>query len=158
MPDAHEHEYPVTKESRANLPVTDFRDPIPAGVKEEIRLKDYLDVILRRKWLVIGILFFTFVSTLIFSLAAEKQYEARGSLEVNQGTQKITKFEDVLTDKLRYEEFIATQTSLLKSDTLAALVIARLNLAAHPVITGKKEKPADKGLMDRLKIFLFSTK
>ncbi len=157
MSDAQEHDYPVTKESRANLPVADFRDPIPAGVKEEIHLKDYLDVILRRKWLVIGILFFTFISTLIFSLAAEKQYEARGSLEVNQGTQKITKFEDVLTDKLRYEEFIATQTSLLKSDTLAALVIARLDLAAHPVITGNKKEPADKGLTDRLKIFLKRT-
>ena len=110
--------------------------------------------LLRRKWLIIGILFFTFLSTLIFSLAAEKQYEATGSLEVNQGAQKITKFEDVVTDKLRFEEFVATQASLLKSDTLADLVINRLNLAEHPIIIGKKEKSGRIGLLDRVKTFI----
>jgi capsular exopolysaccharide synthesis family protein len=154
MTESQDFDYPIKHEGGSDLPAVDYREFIPDNTKEEIHLKDYLEVLLRRKWLIIGILFFTFLSTLIFSLAAEKQYEATGSLEVNQGAQKITKFEDVVTDKLRFEEFVATQASLLKSDTLAEKVIDKLNLADHPVILEKKEKSDNIGLLDHAKAFI----
>lgn len=151
MPDSQEFDYPTVHENDTKLPSVDFREIIPDNPSEEVHLKDYLEVILRKKWLVISILFFTFISTLIFSLAAEKQYEAWGSLEVNQVAQKITNFEDMVNDKLRFEEFVATQTSLLKSDNLANLVIDKLNLAEHPIIIEKQKKSTGNGLSNRIK-------
>jgi capsular exopolysaccharide synthesis family protein len=151
----HPDNFIMKAENGSNLPVTPYRDSIPNILEEEVNLKDYLEVILRRKWLVIGILFFTFVSTLIFSLAAEKQYQAEGSLEVNQETQRVTKFEDVVTEKLRGQEFISTQISLLTSDVLAFRTIKKLNLAEHPLMV-EKEEDSSQGLMFQVKSFIKS--
>ena len=140
-----------------NLPSKYYRDGIPENDGDEIHLRDYIEVVMRRKWLVISMLFFTFISTLIFSLTAEKYYKATGSLEVNQDSQKVTKFEDVVKETIRYDdEFVSTQISLLKSDSLSKRVIEAINLAEHPVITGDKDKKTDKGVAHRLKVWIKS--
>jgi polysaccharide biosynthesis transport protein len=65
-----------------NLPSTEFRDAIPEWEGEEIHLRDYLEVVIRRKWLIISILFLVFISALIYSLSATKIYKASVSIEV----------------------------------------------------------------------------
>ncbi|MCF8029078.1 MAG: GumC family protein, partial [Desulfobacteraceae bacterium] len=137
----------------AGLPSTEYREGIP-DTEEEIHLRDYIDVVLRRKWLVVGILFLVFVSTLIFSLAAEKRYSAAGTLEVSQEAQRVTKFEEVVEQRVRAEEFLNTQVSLLKSDALAERVIRSLDLAEHPVVKGDED--AKPGLAARFKGFVKS--
>jgi len=129
--------YPSTAGN--NLPSVDYRESLPDAFEEEINLRDYIEVMLRRKWVVIGFLFLTFVSVLIFSLAAEKQYLAVGTLEVSTETQKLTKFEDVVEDRMRSQEFVATQVSLLKSWTLAERVANALNLKENPVFAEKND-------------------
>ena len=116
-----------------NLPSSDFRESIPNGAEEEIDLRDYIEVILRRRWLVLGVLFFVFVSTLIFSLSAQKLYRATGTIEVNAEQQKVTKFEEVVNETLRSQELVATQVSLMKSNSIAERVISAMNLKEHPV-------------------------
>ncbi|MCD6388834.1 MAG: GumC family protein, partial [Desulfobulbaceae bacterium] len=152
MTEQQANSFPVKAENGSDLPATRYREPIPDIIEKEVNLRDYLEVILRRKWLVIGILFFTFVSTLIFSLVAEKQYEASGSIEISQESQKVTKFEDMVTERLRGQEFISTQTSLLTSDTLASRTIKKLNLAEHPLLV---EEPDD-GLIAQANAFIKS--
>jgi uncharacterized protein involved in exopolysaccharide biosynthesis len=116
-----------------NLPSSDFRESIPNGAEEEIDLRDYIEVILRRRWLVMGVLFFVFVSTLIFSLSAQKLYRATGTIEVNAEQQKVTKFEDVVNETLRSQEFVATQVSLMKSNSISERIISKMSLREHPV-------------------------
>jgi polysaccharide biosynthesis transport protein len=122
-----------------HLPSTELREPIPQVIEEEIHLRDYLDVIFRRKWLILGLLLMTFVSTLIFSLAAQKLYRAEGSLEMSMDSQRLTKFEDVMEQRVRAQEFVTTQVALLKSNTVAQRVIEYLNLKEHPLITSDND-------------------
>jgi polysaccharide biosynthesis transport protein len=136
-----------------HLPSTEFRAGIPNGFEEEINLRDYLEVILRRKWLVLGVLFMTFVSALIFSLAGQKLYRATGTLEVSMETQRITKFEDVVEQRLRAQEFITTQVALIKSNAVAERVIQSLHLKDHPLVAGDGGKGGGGGL-GRLKDFI----
>ncbi len=145
----------MKKASNIDFPTQDYRESLREGAEEEINLRDYIDVIFRRKWLIIGMLFLTFISTLIFSLAQEKLYLASGTIEVNPESQNVTKFEDVVTERLRTEEFVSTQVSLLKSNSIAERVINAINLRSHPVIVGdgEDEKP---GLLDGLKGFIKS--
>jgi polysaccharide biosynthesis transport protein len=141
------------------LPSTEFRESIPNGLEEEIDLRDYIEVILRRKWLVLGILFFIFMSTLIFSLSAKKLYRATGTIEVSTESQKVTKFEDVVSEGLRSQEFIATQVSLLKSNAVAERVIQATNLKDHPVIAGDDDKDESfsiEGIKTYIKTFIRS--
>jgi polysaccharide biosynthesis transport protein len=127
----------------SHLPSTDFRESIPNNIEEEIDLRDYIEVILRRKWLLLGVLFFIFMSTLIFSLSSKKLYRATGTIEVSTESQKVTKFEDVVSEGLRSQEFIATQVSLLKSTAVADRVIQAINLKDHPVIVGDDDDTND---------------
>lgn len=134
------------------LPSAEFREPVPEGAEEEVNLRDYLDVIFRRKWLVMAFLFLTFISTLIFTLTSEKIFKANGSIEVRPQAAKVTKFEDVVAQKLKDEEFFQTQVSLLQSKSLAKRVVEKLNLAERR----KKEEDEEKGLFSGIKGYLAS--
>jgi capsular exopolysaccharide synthesis family protein len=101
---------------------------------EEIQLRDYLDVIMRRKWLILTILALAFLSTLICTLASTKIYEASAVIEVNQETPQVTKFEEVLASKVQAREFYETQVELISSRAMINRVIDKLDLTNNPVI------------------------
>jgi succinoglycan biosynthesis transport protein ExoP len=101
---------------------------------KEMQLRDHLDVIMRRKWLIMTVLALTFLSTLVFTLASTKLYEATAVIEVNQATQQVTKFEEVLASKVQAREFYETQVELICSKAMINRIIDRLDLINHPVI------------------------
>lgn len=140
--------------TNGNLPSTDFRESIPESADEKPHLRDYIEVLIRRKWLVIAMLFLTFISTFIFSLAAQKQYVASGTIQVSPESYKVTKFEDVVDQRVRTEEFVTTQVTLLKSKALAQRVIDALDLRNHPEIVG--DDAATPGPVARLKTYIGS--
>ena len=115
----------ATQESR--LPSTEFRESIP-DMDEEVSIKDYLDVLLRRKWLVLGFLLLTFVTTAIFTLSATRIYKATATLEVSQEQAKVTKFEEVVAGEMRSQEYMQTQVGLLESKALAMRVAEKLDM------------------------------
>ncbi|MEA3279287.1 MAG: polysaccharide biosynthesis tyrosine autokinase [Thermodesulfobacteriota bacterium] len=117
-----------------NLPSTDFRDAIPAWDEHEIHFRDYLDVIFRRKWLIISVLALTFISTVIFTLSATKIYKSSATVEVKQETPKVTKFEELVSAKLNVREFYETQVQLLRSSAMAHRIIDKMDLSNHPVV------------------------
>ena len=130
------------------LPSTEFRTPIPEHMEEGANLRDYIDVLLRRKWLILAILFLVFLSTMVFTLTSEKTYRAVGRLEVVQQSSKVTQFEEVAASNIKSDEYLLTQVSLLKSEALIQRVIDKLNLAEHTVITNKD---AQVGMVDLVK-------
>jgi capsular exopolysaccharide synthesis family protein len=101
---------------------------------EENQLRDYLDVIMRRKWLILTVLTMVFLSTLIFTLASTKIYEASAVIEVKQETPQVTKFEEVLASKVQAREFYETQVELICSMAMINRVIDKLDLTNHAVI------------------------
>ncbi len=101
---------------------------------EEIQLRDYLDVILRRKWLILTVLALVFLSTLIFSLAATRIYEASAVIEVSQENPRVTNFQEVMGSEIQAREFYETQVELLGSRAMIDRIIDKLDLASHPVI------------------------
>lgn len=101
---------------------------------EEIQLRDYLDVILRRKWLIATVLTLVFFSTLIFTLAATRIYEASAVIEVSQENAHVTSFQEVLGSEIQAREFYETQVELLGSRAMIDRVIDKLDLVNHPVI------------------------
>jgi capsular exopolysaccharide synthesis family protein len=112
----------------------DLRDPIPEWDPEEVHLRDYLEVILRRKWLIINALLLTFVTTLIVTLAQDKQYMATATLEVAPKEQKVTKFEEIAESGIATREFYETQVQLLQGREMARRVAQALDLRRHPVV------------------------
>ena len=101
---------------------------------EEIQLRDYLDVILRRKWLIATVLALVFLSTLIFTLAATRIYEASAVIEVSQENPNVTSFQEIMGSEIQAREFYETQVELLGSRAIIDRLIDKLDLASHPVI------------------------
>ena len=127
---------------------------------EEIQLRDYLEVILRRKWLILTVLALVFLSTLIYTLATTRIYEATGVIEVSQENPRVTSFQEVMGSEIQAREFYETQVELLGSRAMIDRVIDKLDLFSHPVIRKAVFGEGDTGvlaqLLDRLKAKLRS--
>lgn len=130
---------PATYQDRNGeyLPSTEFRTSIPEWEGEDINLREYLEILFRRKWLILATLFFVFLSTLVFTLTSSKIFRATGRLEVIQKSPQVTQFEEVVTSDIKSAEFLSTQVSLLRSDALAKRVADKLNFSKHPLVTEK---------------------
>ena len=116
-------------------------EPIPE-FDDSADIRDYLEIILRRKWLILIILLISIVTTLIVSLTMKPQYKANGKIELTIQSPRVTKFEDMamLGTQIQTREFMQTQLKLLKSETLADRVIDKLQLEHNPAFTPAPEK------------------
>lgn len=132
---------PVGQAAQSQLPSLDVREPVP-HFEETLQLQDIIDILVRRKWTIIGVLCITFVTTVVVSLAMTPIFRAEGRLQLEPAPIKVTKFEDVVESQLRTAEYVKTQMELLKSPTLAARVIKKLGLDQNPMFNPMLE---DKG-------------
>jgi len=138
----------------SHLPSAELRQDFSDWDTEEVHLRDYLDVIFRRRWLIVSFLMLTFISTLILTLASPKIYKASSSIEVSPQDQKVTKFEEVVASEVRVQEFYQTQVDLLQNNELARRVIETLELAENPVVIDELEGTGNPGLFARISTWL----
>lgn len=129
-------------------------DAPDSQAEDEFDLRGCLEVLARRKWLICGVLFAIFLSTLIVTLAMTPIYKATGKLEFSLQPPKVTKFEDMVVPQTQTREFMNTQTRLLASDSLAWRVIETLDLVRSPhfntkyVADGETSEGLQAGLRD----------
>jgi polysaccharide biosynthesis transport protein len=126
----------------ANLPAVESREPV-AEFEDSADLRDYLEIVLRRKWLVLTFLLATFVTVLVVSLSMKPVFKAGGKLELSMQTPKVTKFEDLAVSQLQTREFMHTHVKLLQSESLARRVIEKLQLDQHPIFNPAGAKDND---------------
>jgi polysaccharide biosynthesis transport protein len=138
------------------LPSTEFRESVPEWEGEEVHFRDYLDVVMRRKWLIFGVLGLVFISTLIFTLTTPKLYRASTTIEVGRESANVTKFEQVAAAEAGVREFYETQVSLLRSHALLERVFDKMGLIDHPVIKDVLFGKQNSGILSRLKELLRS--
>src|SRR2546425_8838121 len=136
-------------------PLADFAPTKPydrygaAGI--ETSLRDYLFVILKRKWLILGVVL------VITSLAAVQQYrqpsiyEAQAQLKIEEKPQSVLQTSAVIFSQ-RDPNFWGTQIKMLQNASLARQVIFMLDLPHNPNFLGGR---ANSGLFNSLK-YLFS--
>ncbi len=118
-----------------NEPVPEFDDSAD--------IRDYLEMMLRRRWLILTILLVSIVTTFIVSLTMKPQYRANGEIELTIQSPHVTKFEDMnmLSTQIQTREFMQTNLNLLKSVTLADRVIDKLGLDHNPAFNPPPEQP-----------------
>ncbi len=143
---------PPARVGQTTLPSKEFREIVPS-MDDELDLRDYLDVLVRRKWLIGSVLFAVFVTTFIVTLVMTPVYKATGKLEFNLQPPKVTKFEDMVVPQTQTREFMNTQTKLLTSDSLAWRVIESLDLVRNPHFNRSMEESVDSepGVLDRIR-------
>ncbi len=133
--------YPVPVDG-SRLPSTEFREPV-SEFDDSADLRDYLEIVLRRKWLVFTFLLVTFVTVLVVSLAMKPVFKAGGKLELSMQVPKVTKFEDIVASQLQTREFIQTNVKLLQSESLTRRVIEKLQIDRHPIFDTASARDKD---------------
>ncbi len=112
---------------------------------------DFLEIILRRKWLIIGVFAFFVIPALPISFMIKPIYQAVGSIELNPQAPKVTKFENMLSDRAGKDDiYYATQLELLGNPALARRVIDKLDLADEPGFNIDLDRKREKKLIWRI--------
>ncbi|MEW6456129.1 MAG: polysaccharide biosynthesis tyrosine autokinase [Acidobacteriota bacterium] len=112
----------------------------------EINLRDYWNVVWKRKWTIITFTLVLVATVMIMTFTANPTYIARGSLLIEKEPNIFT-FEEIFQIETYRDDYYQTQYKLLQSRTLADKVVERLKLYENEEFIGKpgkRKKPVDK--------------
>ncbi len=122
--------------------------------EEEVHLRDYLHVILRRKWIVITFLVALVTTVTIATFMMKPLYKSTVTIKIDKERPDVLTFKDVVTIDTG-ENYYQTQYKILKSRNLARRVIRSLNLNTNPEFVPDLQKgnKADNTLLKQDKLF-----
>ncbi len=112
-------------------PPKDFDD-------EEFSLLDIWRMVVRHRWMILGITAMVLVVVLIGTLLMTPMYRATAVVQIEQIVTNITQFRGVTPEENRTNNFYQTQYELLKSRSLAKRVIDQLGLDSAETATSSK--------------------
>jgi capsular exopolysaccharide synthesis family protein len=110
---------------------------------QESAVGEYLRVLVKRKWIVVGCLLTIFTVVAIATLRQVPIYEANGSIAVKKPDSSLN-FKDANAISFDYYDptEMETEVKILQSDLLALQVIKELNLDRQPEFGGKSPASA----------------
>jgi len=107
-------------------------EPLQRGSEREVHLRDYLRVILRRRWAIIACFVVVVVTVTVGTFATEPVYRATCQILIERETPEMVKIEEMLAVDANSTDYYQTQYGILKSKLLAQRAIQELKLADHP--------------------------
>ena len=116
----------------------------PAPSTQDSILREYLRVLIKRKWVVVFSLALIFALVAIATLRSTRIYEASGSIAINKADPAIVNFKNDGNGSADFYDpsDLDTEVSILRSDLLALQVIKQLNLEKRPEFGGHGEVPS----------------
>jgi capsular exopolysaccharide synthesis family protein len=107
----------------------------PRGDAAEIDLMAYWQMLLKRRWLILGITASVLAAALLVTLLTPPVYRATATLQIDRETMQIVLVEGVTsTEGTSSGDFYQTQYELLKSRALAERVADSQHLAGSPLL------------------------
>lgn len=144
----------IMSAGETHLPSTRVYETMPP-VEEEINLRDYLDVILRRRWVIILTLLVTFSLVAVFTFSSTPLFLAQGTLKASPRVASITNFKGIAQGMdesfMQSKEFIATQVKLLQNEGLLIKLIKKMDLQDNVLFVGKKDNDTGHGILGGVK-------
>ncbi len=133
--DSNRHE-----ETTSLQKLDDYQVSFPANYtveqERELHLRDYLRVVLRRKWIVIAF-FLISVTTILFGTFLMKPvYRASVVIKIDKENPNVVNFKDVYEVERATDSYYQTQYKILKSRSLAKRVIRSMALDQNPEYGG----------------------
>jgi polysaccharide biosynthesis transport protein len=132
----------ILRELQPPLPIEFNRNAAPGGYPtiptQDSLLREYLRVLIKNKWVVIGSLLLVLGVVTISTLRSTPIYEAVGSIAINKMDPVTFNLKDSSSSVDYYDPTdLDTEVRILKSDLLALQVIRQLNLDKQPEFEAK---------------------
>ncbi len=108
---------------------------------QESTLREYMRVLIKRKWMVILVIAGIFMAVAVASLRQTPIYEAVGQIVVNKADSNLITFKDSTPVVDYYDQAdLDTEVRILQSDLMALQVIRQLNLDKRPEFGGHSDQ------------------
>jgi polysaccharide biosynthesis transport protein len=118
-----------------------FYNSLPS---QDSTLREYMRVLIKRKWMVISVIAGIFLIVAVASLRQTPIYEAVGQIVVNKADSNLITFKDSVPVVDYYDQSdLDTEVRILQSDLMALQVIRQLNLDKRPEFGGSDRKQAN---------------
>lgn len=124
---------------------TEFLKPMGSGLytvlpAQESTLREYMRVLIKRKWMVLACILGIFAAAAIASLRQIPIYEAVGRIAVNKADPNVITFKDSMpvVDYMDPSD-LDTEVRILQSDLLALQVVRQLNLDKRSEFGGQPD-------------------
>ncbi|MEW6417108.1 MAG: polysaccharide biosynthesis tyrosine autokinase [Nitrospirota bacterium] len=104
----------------------------PPDPEEEVHLRDYLYVLLRRKWIIITFLLVIVTTVTIGTFLKKPTYKSMITMKIEREKPNFVVSEGVVGVDMSEENYFQTQCKVLKSRNLAKRVIRSLGLNTNP--------------------------
>jgi polysaccharide biosynthesis transport protein len=105
--------------------------------QESTTLREYMRVLIKRKWMVTSVIAGIFLAVAVASLRQTPVYEAVGRIAVNKADSNLITFKDSQPVLDYYDQSdLDTEVRILQSDLMALQVIRQLNLEKRPEFGG----------------------
>ncbi|MGX1100236.1 GumC family protein [Amorphus sp. MBR-141] len=127
---------------------TPLREPV--SDQEPLDLKKYLRVLIKQRWLIVGIAAFALCIGLIYTLLQTPIYRGSATIEIRREVANLSGVAGIdEVDSGPSGEFYQTQYELLKSRALAERIVAKLRLGERPDFLQSRKSPLSqlKGLL-----------
>ena len=146
---------PIGLDRGLDRPLTDLSQSKPYGVSgnEPAALKDYLFVVLKRKWLILSLVSVVTSLVAIQSFRSPSIYEGETTIRIQQKKPNILQTDKIIINGQTDPNFWGTQLKLLQNPTLARQVVLTLDLPHNSAFFGSQSQT---GIFDSLRR-LFST-
>lgn len=103
------------------------------GNDDEIDLLEYWRILVKRRWMVMGVLAFVVVIGLIGTLLMTPIYRASTTMQIERDSARVVDVEGVVpVEAANDRDFYQTQYELLRSRSLAQRVVSQLDLTSDP--------------------------
>lgn len=132
--------------------IPDLKRDYDVYVEDEFNLRDYVDILFRRKWVILLSLLVSVLVVSLYCLTATRVYKAEAKIEISPENPKVITFEEVIALEPHQREFYETQFQLIKSRSLAKEVVETLNLGSYPEF--KSEIQGNGGIISSLLTYL----
>jgi polysaccharide biosynthesis transport protein len=130
---------PVTALDRSlDRPLADLAQGKPYGVSatEPATIRDYLFVVLKRKWLILSLVLVVTSLATILAYRAPSIYQGESTIRIEQKTRNILATQGIVITGQSDPNFWGTQLKLLQNPALARQVVLTLDLQHSPTFFG----------------------
>ncbi len=144
---------PVSALDRSiDRPLAEFTQAKPYGVSglEPTNFRDYLFVILKRKWLILSLVLVVSSLVTIQSFRAPSIYAGETTIRIEQKAPNVLQTKDIVITGQSDPNFWGTQLKLLENPALARQVVLTLDLQHNPSFFGGQSQGGVFGSMRRI--------
>lgn len=108
--------------------------------KEKPHLRDYLRIVLKRRWVVITVFLILVATVAISSFRMDPIFQAKTQILIERENPNVVNIQEVLAVNATDQDYYQTQYEILKSKALALKVIEALNLKESPEFAPEKQR------------------